>query len=111
VGFPGFRAEVAHEGGLASLRVFGELDLATADPFSESVTGLLETSPSHAVIDLRGVSFMDSTGLRCVLHANGLAEQKGIELAIVRGPRQVAEVFRLAGLDQHLPLVDEPPKK
>lgn len=99
---------MVEDGDLVVLRLTGELDLASAYSLDDAIDAF--RSPSHVVIDMRGVTFIDSTGLRCLLRANGLAERRGIELTIVRGPRQVAEVFRLSGLDKHLPLADEPPR-
>ena len=45
----------------------GELDIATVDKLQAEVSQLLETGFAKIVLDLRGVRFLDSTGLRLVL--------------------------------------------
>ena len=61
------------------------------------------------MIDLRGLSFMDSTGLRTLVQADALARRDGISLMVIRGPQPIARLFEVSGLGDVLPLVDEPP--
>jgi anti-anti-sigma factor len=95
------------EGG-AVVRLAGELDLSQADNFSEELSRADATSPDVLVVDLRGVSFMDSTGLRLLLAALRRADSAGRRLVIVRGQEQVRELFRVARLDDVFELVDDP---
>lgn len=60
------------------------------------------------VLDLRGVGFMDTSGLRYVLELHNRAETDGFVLRIVRGPGAVQRVFEVAGLAPRLPFVDDP---
>jgi anti-sigma B factor antagonist len=95
------------EGG-AVVRLVGELDLSQADHVSEELARAEATEPAVLVIDLRGVSFMDSTGLRLLLAALRRAEPVGRRLVLVRGQEQVRELFRVARLDDVFELVDDP---
>jgi anti-sigma B factor antagonist len=95
------------EGG-AVVRLAGELDLSQADNFSEELSRAEASDPPVLVVDLRGVSFMDSTGLRLLLAALRRAEPAGRRLVIVRGQEQVRELFRVARLDDVFELVDDP---
>jgi len=61
------------------------------------------------VIDLRRLDFLDSSGLRAIVAAEGHALGRGYSLQIVRGSEQLDEVFRVTGLDARLPLVNAPP--
>jgi anti-anti-sigma factor len=60
------------------------------------------------VIDLRGLEFMDSTGLRTLVSADQRARNAGRRLAIVRGPEAVDRIFNVTRLDERLELVDDP---
>ena len=62
------------------------------------------------MIDLREVSFIDSTGLSMLLKADGLARQNQFDLHIVRSPAEIVQaVLEATGVEKFLPLVDEPP--
>ena len=55
--------------------VTGELDAATAPALRDSLMGLLNRGVASLVLDLRGVTFMDSTGVGSLLrlhHRQGL---------------------------------------
>ena len=54
------------------------------------------------MLDLRGLRFMDSTGLRLVIRWDTAAKEDGFEFAIVPGIEVVDRVFRLTGMDEHL---------
>jgi anti-sigma B factor antagonist len=94
--------------GGALVRLVGELDLSQAEALSEELARAEATEPATLVIDLRGVSFMDSTGLRLLLAALRRAEPAGRRLVLVRGQEQVRDLFRVARLDDVFELVDDP---
>ncbi|WCB92169.1 Anti-sigma F factor antagonist [Baekduia alba] len=91
------------------MTVRGELDLATAPELEETLMAPLRDG-RHTVLDLRGLDFMDSTGVRVIVAAHLAAQESGGRLAIVRtdpaGP--VGRVLEISGLDAVLDLVDEP---
>jgi anti-anti-sigma regulatory factor len=74
-----------------------------------SLEGELESSdgPGRIVIDLRGLRFMDSTGLRLLVTADLRLRRDGRELALVPGPEAVHRVFRLALLEERLVFVEQ----
>ncbi len=85
----------------------GDLDLASAaDAEGRIQRAEGNGSPSRLVLDLRGVRFMDSTGLRVILAADSRARRAGRRLQLIRGPEAVHRVFRIALLDQRLEFVD-----
>jgi len=76
--------------------VHGELDLAVADSFAEQASEVvLETAGPSVLIDLSGVTFMDSSGLRALLRVVGLGDGKTL---IIQPSRQVFTLLHLAGL-------------
>jgi anti-anti-sigma factor len=58
-------------------------------------------------LDLRGVEFMDTSGLRYVLELVDRSERDGFGVTIVPGPAAVQRVFEVSGLAPRLPFVDD----
>jgi len=94
--------------GQTRMALAGELDIASAPQFEEGLTELEGDSPEVLLLDLRGVEFIDSTGLRAVIAADERARSAGRRFVIVRGPAAVERVFSVTQLDQRLDLVDDP---
>jgi anti-anti-sigma factor len=87
--------------------VRGELDLGSS-PELEAEIELAERSDAvRIVIDVNGLNFIDSTGLRVLLVAKRRADCDGNRLRFTRGSGQVADMFRLTALDQTLPFLGE----
>lgn len=98
---------VVRHGDHVRAAVTGEFDMQatfTVEPQLERIVA--EPDTAKLTLDLTGVSFIDSTGLGVVLRLHGEAQQRGIELAIVRGPLYVHRVFETAGLADTLPFED-----
>lgn len=101
-----FDIESASEGGATRLALRGEFDIANAPHLEREIRRFAEAGGTRLVLDLSGLAFIDSTGLRIVLETRQRALDQGFELEIVRGPRQVQRVFELTGLEGRLPFVD-----
>jgi anti-anti-sigma factor len=104
----GFSIETSEDGERLVVRPHGELDLATAPELEQLVIGRL-TDGGAVVLDLRDLSFMDSSGLRVLVAAHAKASHDGCELTIVRPARgsAVDRIIAVSGIDQALPLVDD----
>jgi anti-anti-sigma factor len=100
---------VEQDEGIPRLVAAGELDLSSAEYLEEELKRQEQSSAPTIVLDLRELTFMDSTGLRVVIAADARARERGARLVIVRAPEEVDRVFRLTRMDEHLELVDEPP--
>lgn len=96
-----------HEGAVR-IAVSGELDLSSALTFDEEVRRAEERRPQCLVLDLRQLRFMDSTGLRLIMSAHSRAKTRGRRLAIVLGSEPVRRLFRLAGVNRRLDIVEHP---
>jgi anti-sigma B factor antagonist len=103
-----FSCDVGRDGGYDWVRPAGDLDLDTVHRVESALAGLREEGAGNLVLDLRGLTFMDSTGLRLVIRWHTAARQNGFRFAIVPGPEIVQRVFRLTGMDAHLTVVDPP---
>lgn len=101
-----FRLEERRNGDRTVLAVHGELDLATIDGVRARLDALrAERRP--VVLDLDGLDFMDSTGIRLVLQAAQDGAQTGWEFALTRGSYAVRRVFEAAKIEDRLPYVVE----
>lgn len=94
--------------GMVRLALSGELDLSSATQIEEVLKDIEEAGPQVLVLDLRDLTFMDSTGLRVMVSADARARDASRRLVIVQGPETVHRVFRITGLDAHLEIVENP---
>ena len=101
--------EVATERSAGALVVAprGEIDIATVG-LVKSAFEAEHQAGEELVLDLRGVGFMDTSGLRLVLEFHDRAGREGFGLRIVSGPAAVQRVFEVSGLTSRLPFVDDP---
>ena len=94
-------------GGNGSLRIVvrGELDLASAERLEAALTAATEHS---ILVDLRGLTFMDSTGVRTLLQATEEAGREGRELRFLVPTDGDARVtFTETGIVALLPIADD----
>jgi anti-sigma B factor antagonist len=73
----------------------GDLDAATADLVEREVDRLLAVGIRHLTLDLSGVTFMDSRGLRLLLVLRNDARRDGHALQLVPGTASVQRLFAL----------------
>jgi len=107
---PSFDLRVVQNGRSIHLSPCGELDIATTPELEQALADATAAAVAEIVLDLRELTFMDSTGLRALAQANSRAGETGIALSIIRGPRQIERVLEISGLGAMLPLVDAPPQ-
>ena len=105
----GLRVETRNGGGDVVLSVRGDVDLATAPELEVALERALEDAGRRLVVDLRGVSFLDSTGLAVLLRQDQRARAAARHLVVVKGPPQVQKPFEITGMSGRLTMVDEPP--
>lgn len=88
--------------GACTLAIAGELDVATAPELRAAVGSLLGSGCRDLVIDLHGVTFIDSSGLGALLWALHRVDGAGGEMVAVRPSDRVTEVLRVTGLERLL---------
>jgi anti-sigma B factor antagonist len=96
------------QGGQTTVVLMGELDIASTDSLEEELAKIEADPPAILVLDLRGVQFIDSTGLRAVIAADERARSAGRRFVIVRGTHAVERLFSVTQLDRRLEIVDSP---
>jgi anti-anti-sigma factor len=84
------------------VRVAGEIDLATAAEMEAPVLEMLDNGFAHVVLDLREVTFMDSSGVRVLITAHQRAQDLGAGLSIVVGTSRIRQTLELSGAIDYL---------
>jgi anti-sigma B factor antagonist len=106
---PALRFETTLTDRTALVTLAGELDLSGAWILEQELGRLSdEESPEEVVLDLRGLEFMDSSGLRLVVMADSQAREAGRRLLLVPGAQPVQRVFEITRMNERLTFVDEP---
>ena len=95
--------------GILVLRLVGEFDLAGVAAFERELARDQSEREDTLVLDLRGLTFIDSSGLRAVVMADDRARAEGKRCLLVRGSQRISRVFDLTGVSDRLELVDELP--
>jgi anti-anti-sigma factor len=102
-----FDLKTATEGTSALVSIRGDLDLQVAERVVDTLTRIELTEPALLVIDLSGLSFMDSTGMGVIAAAHSRAVEAGRRFVIVRPPAGVRQAFELSKLDAVITTVDD----
>ena len=106
---PNLDFETSRNGTLAIVAPTGELDLSGATILEAELDRLAaEPELGGVVLDLRGLEFMDSSGLRLVVLADMQAREAGRRCALVRGDDTVHRVFEITRMSERLDFVDDP---
>lgn len=87
----------------------GEIDLSTAPDAERRITEAEESGPVGIVVDLRDVTFMDSSGLRVLLIAHRRAQENGRRFALTKGSEAVDRLLDVTGLAGRIEVLEEPP--
>jgi anti-anti-sigma factor len=97
--------ETRLEDGRAVIALRGEFDMAAVPKFERELAAAEAGEPDEIVVDLDGLSFMDSSGLRALVAADDRARRQKRTLAIRPGPPSVRRVFEITQLTDRLNLV------
>jgi anti-sigma B factor antagonist len=85
----------------------GELDMSTV-PEAEAAIADVARRKRSVTVDLRGLEFMDSTGVALLVRVDAQGRQDGFHLFVAKGREDVQRVLAMCGLEDHLELVDAP---
>jgi anti-sigma B factor antagonist len=104
---PSFSVRTEEDGDALVVRASGDLDLVAAERFGLELMWALTGDASAVFVDLSGVEFIDSTGLRALLEASKLSSQNGGKLRIGREVSPAAErLLEITGVGDTLPFDD-----
>ena len=102
---PLFRVDIEPERERVRVIPHGELDLATVGQLEAKIEEVRSRGFTSIVLDLRQLSFMDSTGLRLMLELDAESRADGFRFAIIdsEGPvRRLLELTRIDGQFKHV---------
>jgi anti-sigma B factor antagonist len=89
------------------LETSGRLDTDTSRDFEQVCTTTIEEGARHLIVDLGGVDFVSSAGLRAILATAKRLKPMGGGLAICRLAPAVQDVFRISGFGRLMPVVED----
>ncbi len=81
------------------LDVVGEVDVYSAPSLRDRISDLLGESQPSLIVNLSGVSFLDSTGIGTLVAGLNRAVQLGGVLSLVCDQDRILKLFRITGLD------------
>lgn len=87
------------------LGFYGDFDISGVETAHSSLRRAAESDAEQVIVDLSGLDFIDSQGLRVLLDAHD-RERGANRLVFLRGTGQVGRVFALTQLDSVLPFAD-----
>jgi anti-sigma B factor antagonist len=105
-----FGSRCAKRDGVIWLSLGGELDVFTAPKLREALDQAMPGSGETLVLDLRGLSFLDSSGLAVILgaHERISGSDDGELHIVIAGSAPVEALFETIGAADYLPLLDDP---
>lgn len=101
-----FDLSSTREGDIHSIHLFGELDLASVPRLEHELARAEGTDARLIILDLSGLLYIDSTGVRLLLSAHARSRADRDRLTLIRGTGDVQRVFELCGVADVLPFVD-----
>jgi anti-sigma B factor antagonist len=81
----------------------GELDLASVELLNAAVERACAERATSVTLDLRGLSFIDSTGLAAIVLAARVCETSGADFTLIPGSQSTQRLFEITGLLDALP--------
>ncbi|WP_229073490.1 STAS domain-containing protein [Actinoplanes sp. DH11] len=89
---------VACTGTVVTVAVRGEIDMDTGNHVEHTLLAALDAAPETLVVDLSGVTFLGSVGLRILVECQLMAEKSGRALVLGNVRPWVRQVLEMAGL-------------
>jgi anti-anti-sigma factor len=102
-----FETSVERREGATIVTLTGDLDIATEAQALADLSAAMDGC-ELLIADLRGLGFIDSTGVRVLIATELAAKENGARFAVVRGDGMVARLLEVTRIDQRFPVVDDP---
>jgi anti-anti-sigma factor len=84
------------------VRPVGDIDLASATDVEAPLFELLDRGFTHVVVDLRRVTFLDSSGIRMLVNAHKHAQELGARVSVRLGSEASRRALELTGMLDYL---------
>jgi anti-anti-sigma factor len=96
---------IARDGATNQVVMRGRLDAAGAEQVDLRFTAAVASAGQHALLDLRGVDFIGSLGLRMIISAARVLQRRSRHVVIFGAQPQVQDVLDTVALDELIPVV------
>src|SRR5947209_1174956 len=97
--------ETSHQDGTVTLMVYGVIDIQSAAVFSRELDEA-QSSGEQLILDLDGLSFMDSSALQLLVRAAQSAGDAGRRVILQRVPRNARRLLDITGMTSLFTIVD-----
>ena len=81
----------------------GDLDVRSAQVLEDELKRVERSDSLEIVVDLSGLRYIDSAGIKALIHADARSRRSGRPLRLLRADEQVQRVFETTGLATRLP--------
>jgi anti-sigma B factor antagonist len=103
---PYLTIEMTRAAGTQTIVLTGEADLAGAPKVEETLIDACADEPALIVVDLRNLTFIDSSGLQALITGHERCRARGQEMRIIPAPARLQRLFELTGVNDILPFCD-----
>jgi anti-sigma B factor antagonist len=101
---PSLKARVAFNGAVLTVRLRGELDVATADRFCDVLLDLMtEQGAPHLIVDAADLGFCDPYGLSALVRAANYTERSAGSITLTGARPLLTRLLRVTGLERRFP--------
>jgi anti-anti-sigma factor len=101
-----FRVEIAPDRDMVRVAPVGELDMSTTGELTTEIQQLWRAGFSRVILDLRGATFIDSSGLHAIVNEHAAAAEDGRDFSIIPGRPSVQRTFEVTGMETRLPFLN-----
>jgi anti-sigma B factor antagonist len=98
--------EIVKGAGSVTVVVAGDIDMDSRHVLDDAIARL-EAEPVDLVLDLAGVTFVDSQGVNLLVRVRKILEQAGVSLTITRPSPMVRKVLEVTRVDSYIDIVYE----
>lgn len=103
-----FEANVEQREGATAVVLRGELDVAAREAAATALAEAIAGGSGFVLVDLRGLAFMDLTGLHCLYDAKLQADAAGTPIVILDGSGPPHRLLALSGIDEVFEMMNDP---
>ena len=97
------RIHTSLQGGRHTIVASGELDVSSAQMLEETISEACTAGATELVLDMGGIEFMDSTGLKAILSGKAMCEEHDCEYSLTPAQRPVERALTMMGIRSRLP--------
>ena len=98
--------EVRWQDKLVVVDVVGDMDMDHSSAFQQCLSDVMAKKPTHVIVDLAGVSYMDSSGIASLVKLNSQTKSAGASLSLVAVHQNVQSILQITRLDTMFSVFD-----